>query len=363
MKETLSFDLQLDYGSFRLEGSAELGSRITGVFGASGAGKSSLLRAIAGVESCARGHVRFGDECLLDTQRGVFVPPEKRHFGLVFQEQLLFPHKTVLGNLRYGLDLLPETKRRISLEDVTGKLGLASLLAKRPHALSGGERQRVALARSVLACPRLLLLDEPLTGLEASLREETLDWLGRLSAEHGIRMLMVSHSLTDLLELTDSLLVLQGGRILGHGPYHELLKDRQSRLSMHDLGMESLLKLRVVGIDESAHATRLRLGTCEMLVPGLHGPVGEVLRVAIRPTDVALATHPLEGTSIQNQLEMRVDAVVASEDFVIVELLTDDDQQLSAEISHAALHKLNVETGRRLVCLIKAQAIRVLGKA
>lgn len=209
----LQLDLSFHRGSFELRARASLGAPVTGICGPSGAGKSTLLALLAGLLRPQRGSVRFDSELLDDAEDGIWLPSWRRRFGLVFQEDCLFPHLSVRGNLLYGLRRLPATARRLSLDTVQRLLELEPLLARRPAHLSGGERQRVALGRALLYSPRLLLLDEPLAALDERLKQQILPFLLRIKQEVRIPMIYVSHDRREIDFLADERLEMADGQL------------------------------------------------------------------------------------------------------------------------------------------------------
>jgi molybdate transport system ATP-binding protein len=209
----LQLDLRFRRGSFVLHAQASLNAPVTGICGPSGAGKSTLLALLAGLLRPQYGTVRFDSELLDDAARGIWVPPWHRRFGFVFQDELLFPHLSVRGNLLYGLRRLPAAARRLRLETVQALLELEPLLARRPAQLSGGERQRVALGRALLYSPRLLLLDEPLSSLDERLKQQILPFLRRIKEEVRIPMIYVSHDHREIDFLADERLEITQGEL------------------------------------------------------------------------------------------------------------------------------------------------------
>lgn len=209
----LDFDLRYSRGGFHLYANATIAPGVTGICGPSGSGKSTLLALIAGLLRPSAGALRFEQDIMLDVSRGIFLPAWQRHFGLVFQDGQLFPHLTVLGNLRYGFDRLHPANRHFTLEAVQHLLEIGHLLGRRPSFLSGGERQRVALGRALLYSPRLLLLDEPLSSLDERLKLQILPFLKRIKDETGIPMLYVSHSPAEVEFLADTVLRMREGRL------------------------------------------------------------------------------------------------------------------------------------------------------
>lgn len=218
-------DLCVRRGAFTLQLQVEIGPGITGIVGPSGSGKSTLLAAIAGLIVPERGRIVVAGTTLTDTATGIATSVHQRRIGLVFQDGLLFPHLTGEANLHYGERLLPPSERRVPFTRVVDLLRLQPLLARKPASLSGGERQRLSLGRALLASPRLLLLDEPLNAVDRPHRAEILAGLIAVRDELAIPMLYVSHDLGEVLHLTDQLLVLDRGRMVGHGGFTALVRD------------------------------------------------------------------------------------------------------------------------------------------
>jgi molybdate transport system ATP-binding protein len=223
----MSVELQgvrLPLAHFTLEVDATLDGRVTAIFGASGAGKTSVLELIAGLRRPAAGSVRVDGHALTDVAARTFVPANERAIGYVPQEGALFPHLTVRKNLLYGFDAARSRPAGLTFEHVTAVLEIAALAERAIATLSGGEKQRVALGRALLAAPRLLLLDEPLAGLDAPLRERLLPYLARVRDEFAIPMLYVTHSPDEVVALCDTVLVLASGRVTARGRPADLFK-------------------------------------------------------------------------------------------------------------------------------------------
>jgi molybdate transport system ATP-binding protein len=221
----IALDLHVRRGAFTLQLTEEIADGITGIVGPSGAGKSTLLAALAGLVEPVRGRIEVAGNRLRDTEARVAVPVHLRRIGMVFQEGLLFPHLSGEANLRYGERLLPPAERRVPFARVIELLRLEPLLGRLPSSLSGGERQRLALGRALLASPRLLLLDEPLSAVDRPHRGEILAGLIAVRDELAIPMLYVSHDLGEVLRLTERLLVLDQGRVVAHGDFTTLAQD------------------------------------------------------------------------------------------------------------------------------------------
>ena len=209
-------------GTLRLEVSCTFGPGLTAIVGPSGAGKTTLLRLIAGVARPSSGVIRLDDDVLVDTARHICRPPHRRRIGYVAQAPYLFPHLSVRNNLRYAQWCAGPTRASGAIwEDVLALFDLAPLLGRSPATLSGGEQQRVALGRALLASPRILLLDEPLTGIDVERRNEILPYLDRLRASARLPMLYVTHTLAEVESRADALLRLQGGRVELVSPHQQ----------------------------------------------------------------------------------------------------------------------------------------------
>jgi molybdate transport system ATP-binding protein len=204
-------------GEFSVEASFTSEGRVTGLFGASGAGKTSLINMIAGLLKPDRGFIAIDDETLDDTAGRVHVPPYRRRIGYVFQDARLFPHLDVSQNLDYGRRMNGLARDPASEARISDLLDIGGLKDRRPGQLSGGERQRVALGRALLSKPRLLLLDEPLGSLDEGRKVEILPYLVRLRDEAGIPMVYVSHDAAELRQLATQIVMLRLGRVTALG--------------------------------------------------------------------------------------------------------------------------------------------------
>jgi len=213
----LRVDVSKQLGEFSLQASFASEGRVTGLFGASGAGKTSLINMIAGLLRPDRGGIAIDDETLDDTAAGVHVPAHRRRIGYVFQDARLFPHLDVRQNLDYGRRMNRLADDHAQRARVTDLLDIGSLLNRRPGQLSGGERQRVALGRALLSKPRLLLLDEPLGSLDEERKVEILPYLVRLRDETGVPMVYVSHDAGEMRQLATSIVILKRGRVTAFG--------------------------------------------------------------------------------------------------------------------------------------------------
>jgi molybdate transport system ATP-binding protein len=348
-------DLRLRRGAFDLEVAFACGEAATALFGPSGAGKSTVLAAVAGLLRPEAGEIRLGEEILFDAGRGICVPPERRRVGMVFQDALLFPHMGVRGNLLYG-------RRRAGpdapgLERVVGLLDLEPLLDRRPATLSGGEKQRVALGRALLSGPRLLLLDEPLSALDQALKNRVLPYLRRVRDELSVPILYVSHSLSEVLEITEDLVVLEGGRVRARGHLLEVLRSPEVLSLVEAAGFENVLPVRVAAHEPERGLTRMVLGEQELKTPLCAHQPGARALVGIRAHDIILARSAPEGISARNGLAGRVTETVRVDGRILIEV--DVGERLLVEITPDALEELRFRAGEKVVCLVKTHSVRV----
>ncbi len=222
---TLSLEgLRLPLTPFALELDATLSAHVTAVFGPSGAGKTSLLEAVAGLRHPERGRIVLSGRVLDDAARGVRVPPRQRAVGYVTQDDSLFPHLSVAGNLRYGAGRGLAERPALAEDRVVDVLGLSLLLDRRPSTLSGGERRRVALGRALLSAPEILLLDEPLSGLDRVLKDRVLEHLLKVKAAFPLPVLYVTHEAAEVVALADEVVILESGRVAALGPPGEIFQ-------------------------------------------------------------------------------------------------------------------------------------------
>jgi molybdate transport system ATP-binding protein len=222
---SLSVDIQLHLGSFALEVAFQAHQGITALFGPSGAGKTLTLRTIAGLTRPTAGHIELSGRVLLDTESGVDLPPRSRKIGYVFQQYALFPHLSVARNVAFGIRDLPKEQRRARVESLLELVGLESLALRRPAQLSGGQQQRVALARALATEPELLLLDEPFAAVDLRVRRRLRFELRRIHELTNTPMLLVTHDLPEVRQLSDSLVLVDEGRVRRSGPTATVLSD------------------------------------------------------------------------------------------------------------------------------------------
>jgi len=344
-------------GDFDLDLSAEIsGSGVTAIMGPNGAGKSTLLRLIAGFETPAQGHIRFGNATWFDGEDGTYLKPWQRPVGMVFQGDSLFAHLDVAGNLAFADTRAKRRDNALTLSGVIEALDLDPLLKQSPATLSGGERQRVALGRALLTRPDWLLLDEPLTALDRDRRENTLPYLREALRSFGIPALLVSHSLDDVAELADEVLVLSNGRKQSHGPVDTILARYDVETADGRRGSSSLISARVIRHDTNRQLTHLEIDGQRLDMPLMDDVgVGEALRLRIRARDVALALKRPEGTSIRNILAVTI-ADIETENglpfgHVVLRL---GETHIRARLTRASIQDLGLKPGQNVFALIRS---------
>ncbi|MBX6742194.1 MAG: molybdenum ABC transporter ATP-binding protein [Acetobacteraceae bacterium] len=331
---------------------------VTVLFGPSGCGKSTILSAVAGLLRPQSGRVALDGQVLTDTEARIFIPAERRRCGVVFQDARLFPHLSVEGNLRYGLRRAPRGAEGPDFEEVVALLGLGRLLRRRPNGLSGGERQRVALGRALLSRPRLLLMDEPLASLDVPRRAEILPLIERVRDAFRVPILHVTHALEEVDRLADTLVLLEGGRVLAAGAPEALTAEPGLTLlsGRRDAGV--VLRCRVAGHDPDRGLTRLDFPGGSLLVTLRPEPPGSTLRLRLRARDVSLATAPPQGLATHNILPAEVESIAPapfSPHEVLLRLRLGPTPML-ARLTRDAVGTLGLTPGRAVWALVKSIA-------
>ena len=333
---------------FMLDAALRIGlaeSPVTVLFGPSGAGKTTLLRLIAGLEQPDDGEIRFRGEAWYSSARAVRLPPQQRRAGFLFQDYALFPHLTVAQNVGYAA-------RRGKARELLEAFGLADLAARYPRALSGGQQQRVALARALAAEPALLLLDEPLSALDAATRGRMRHELRRILVSGGVPSIVVTHDRVEAVALGDGMAVMVDGRIRQQGPVDQVFRHPADARVAEAVGMENVLPVEVVGregglITVAAGAARLQCVDTE----------ASPAWACIRAEDVALARHAEEDSSARNRLPARVLAVLLEGPLARVEL--DCGFPLVAAITAQSAADMGLKPGDAVCAVVKATAVHL----
>ena len=323
--------------------------QVTALFGRSGAGKSSLVRLIAGLDRPDRGHIR------LNGQDVAALPSHRRRIGLVFQDSRLLPHYGVKGNLLYGHDRTPAAERFVRFDEVVGLIGLEGLLERRPGALSGGEKQRVAIGRALLASPRLLLMDEPLAALDGARKAELLTYIARLSSHFRLPILYVSHAPEEILRVAGRMALIEQGRLLAAGPVEEVMSRADFAEAAGSRTLVTILAAQVESHDETRRTSRLTFDGHHLDVPLLDLAAGSAVRARIPADHVILARQPVAGLSVRNQIAGRIAALAPFG--ALVDVTVDIGRPLHAELTADACREMALEPGMEITALIKSAAV------
>lgn len=349
----LSLNFMQQQGDHVLEVDLQIPAKgITAIFGVSGAGKTSLINAISGLTQPQRGRIQLHNRLLFDAEQKIALPPEKRRIGYVFQDARLFPHYRVRGNLQYGM----APKMKAQFDSLVSLLGLEALLPRFPLSLSGGEKQRVAIGRALLTAPDMLLLDEPLASLDLPRKRELMPYLQKLAKQVEIPMLYVSHSLEEILQLADNVLVLDAGKVKAFGPLERVWSSSAMRPWLPVSELTSVLRVQVLEQHPDYPMTALSLGDQHIWVSRVNQPVKTPLRIRIASADVSLALQPPQHSSIRNILPAQVVELLEVGDQVEVKLRI-GISELWARITPWARDELGIRPDQWLYAQIKSVSV------
>ncbi|MBU9840555.1 molybdenum ABC transporter ATP-binding protein ModC [Rahnella aceris] len=350
----LELDFSQTLGSLELQVSQTLPAQgITAIFGLSGAGKTSLINAIGGLTQPDSGRITLNGRILSDKQNNIFLPPEKRRVGYVFQDARLFPHYRVKGNLQYGM----APSMRGQFDNIVRLLGITPLLDRFPLTLSGGEKQRVAIGRALLTAPEILLMDEPLAALDIPRKRELMPYLERLAQEVSIPILYVTHSLDEILRLAEKVLVLDGGKVLAMGTLEDVWASNVMRPWLPKEEQSSVLNVSVLEHHPRYEMTALAIGDQRLWISKVEEVPGTALRIRVNSTDVSLVLQPTaNNSSIRNILPAKVLECLDLGNQVEVKLAM-ADHIIWARISPWARDELMIRAGQWLYAQIKSVSV------
>lgn len=327
------------------------------LFGPSGSGKTTALRCLAGLERPDRGEIRLGADAWFDSSAQVFVPPQGRRIGYLFQGYALFPHLTVEDNIAFGLRRLRQTERRQRVYELMRLLGMEELKARFPHELSGGQAQRVALARTLAPRPRLLLLDEPLSALDAPAREQLRRELRGLLLSSSLPAVVVTHDRLEALSVGDQMAVLIDGEVRQCGPVEEVFTTPWSVEVAKSVGVENILPARVA--EAGADLITLQAGSRRLFALG-PARAGEEVFACIRAEEVILERGESARVSARNRLAGRV--VRMQPEGPLVRVTLDCGIKLTALVTRQTLEEFQLQEGMQVTALIKAPAIHLIAR-
>lgn len=331
------------------------GRGITGVFGTSGAGKTMLLRCIAGLEKPEQALFVIDNETWVDTEERIRLPVHRRNIGYVFQEPRLFPHLDVRDNLGYGRKRAAQ-RREVDMAQVVDVLGLESLLSRRTARLSGGEAQRVAIGRALLRAPRLMLMDEPVAALDASRKNEVLPFIAKVQEHFGIPILYVSHNVDEICQICDQLLIIEKGQVVASGDLQGvLLRTDIPVLAGDEAG--AVIFAMAKSFDERYGLTTVITTAGPMWVPGEFAPESQ-LRLRLRANDVSVCLQTPTETSILNTLPAKVERIQKEARVSVLVHMKAGDERLVARITQRSADELALEPGNDVVAQIKSVSVR-----
>lgn len=334
---------------------------ITVLFGASGSGKTTLLRALAGLDQPTSGTIRFGNETWADTEHAVNVPPQERRIGFLFQDYALFPHLNIARNIHFGLRHLPAGEAEQRGAELMRRFQLDGLAKRYPHQLSGGQKQRAALARTIAPQPRLLLLDEPLSALDAPTRESVRGDLSEMLRALQIPVVIVTHDRIEALALGDHLAVMDQGKILQHGPVEEVFRQPADQNVARIVGVETVVAGRIQRIDEGMATVTIGNVSLSSTASGLPPDLTKVL-VCIRAEDVILLSgNETAHASARNRLKGVIQSL--SREGPMFRIRIDCGFPLSALLTRQSCEELALREGNSVVALVKAPNVHLVPRS
>ena len=352
---------RIPLADFELDLDASFQARVTSLFGPSGAGKTTILDAIAGLRSIASGEIEIDGKTLFSTRRGINLSPQARSVGYVPQEGALFPHLSVRRNILFGAHRARHYEKTLAftMDHVIGVLEIESLLERPVTKLSGGEAQRVALARAILSHPRLLLLDEPLAALDIGLRERILPYLGRVRDEFTIPIIYVTHNMSEVLSLADWVLMIRQGRLIAQGQPQDVFGSANAIAQMENDAIDNVLTVEVTSSDRVGGRTSVRTKTgLNVFVPYLDDSVRKPLQVRLSADEILIGTHKPEGISAANVFPGTIRKIESIRGQAV--LTVDAGDTFYVRLTFSAVANLGLKEGVVVFLIIKARSFRLL---
>jgi molybdate transport system ATP-binding protein len=346
---------------FELDLAIALPPGITIVFGPSGAGKTTLLNCVAGLTIPDAGKITIGKTTLFDGALAINVSPQHRKVGYVLQDLALFPHLSVEANVEYGLSLPDRRERKRRTAAIVESFRIAHLCSQRPGKISGGERQRVALARALVIDPAILLLDEPLSGLDVITKSKIVEDLRAWNQEHRIPIVYVTHNREEVFALGERVIVLENGRAIAQGSPHQVMTAPRQETVAQLAGFENIFDVTVIAAQEERGTMACRLvgSEVELETPLVNAKPGLALRVGIRAGDVLLATIEPRGLSARNVLPGRI--VSLQQRDVIAVAKIDCGVEMEVHLTLAARDSLQLQAGRQVWLVVKTYSCHLMG--
>ena len=344
--------------AFTLDVSFTIPAGITMLFGASGAGKTTILDCIAGLTKPDDGRIAIGSRVVFDSTTNQNAPVQDRHIGYVFQSLALFPHLTVEHNIGFGLGNVASSERTSRIANILERFHITALRDRKPGLASGGERQRVALARALVTNPCALLLDEPLSALDAATKKSIMDDLRAWNESHSIPILYVTHSREELFALGERVIALEQGKVVAEGDPHQILSAPRKETIAQLAGFENILHGTVNAIREDSGTMTCRTGVINLEVPLGHHDLGQAVRIAIRAGDILLAVSEPRGLSARNCLPGRIRSLTRK-DYLIVARV-DCGAEFEVHLTPAAQQTLALQEGSQVWLIIKTHSCHLV---
>lgn len=351
----LEIDIKKEYNEFQLLIDAVMEEGITGIFGPSASGKSTLLNCIAGFEKPDCGLIALNSEILFSSTGRISIPTERRRIGYVHQHSALFPHLTVRRNVEFGFNLTENSRKVVNFQELISLFRLQNIMDRGVTNLSGGERQRVALARSLAAAPELLLLDEPLASLDLPFRGFILEKLKEVSRTLGLNMIYVSHSISEMMALVDSVIVISDGKKLAEGNPSLLLNNGEVADYVDYSSLENILQ-GTVEEHLSSTLSAVSVGAAKLVTPKLTLDIGDPINVSIKAADIIVSKYLPSGISARNVLKGFVSRTNKSTNFTFLDCDIGGVSLIAALTNHS-LVELGIENGDDIFLILKATSI------
>jgi molybdate transport system ATP-binding protein len=347
---------------FALEVEFSVAPGFTILFGPSGAGKTTLLDCVAGLAKPESGRIAVGERVLFDSDQRLSLPVAKRRVGYVFQSLALFPHLTVEQNVQYGLAHLPHAERNERSSAILQAFRISHLARRSAKEISGGESQRVALARTLVTHPEVLLLDEPLAALDAATKRKIIDDLRAWNQAHRIPILYVTHSREEVFALGERVIVLDAGRIVAQGTPHEVIEAPRQETVAQLVGVENIFDAVVEAVRPERGTMTCRIegdgGPVVLETPLVRGGVGSPMRVGIHAGDILLATAPPIGLSARNVIPGRIASLEQRD--VIVSARVKCRVEMEVHLTMAARDSLELVPGKEVWLVIKTHSCHLM---
>lgn len=361
-KPFLKIEAGIKYPGFDGNYKLELPKGITGFIGPSGHGKSTLLHMLAGFIKPDFGTITRNSETWFSKDEKIYLPPEKRNIGYIFQSGRLFPHLNVQRNVLFGvnaeLEIPPE------FDEIVDALQIRHLLKKKIHQCSGGERQRIAIARSLVPKPSLLIMDEPFASLDKGLRNTAVSFVRQYCEKHKIDVLITSHDIIDTFVMAENYVLIHEGKDIADGSLTDLLEHKTGVHLLEEAGLHNIVKMKVHQRSDKDGIVLLK-NNGDNPVKIVQEPVPlyvlkkKEITISIKPDSISLALHPISDISMQNQLRGEIIRIIQQENrcYCVVNC----GVVLLVEVTLRSLHELKLEIGKEVFCIFKAISVKVIG--